>query len=158
MSGTVYELLGKQEADWDGKAVRLVHFFVRGMVTAQGDTDGRMLGSHWEGRGITPRQILEAVECFRWGFAHPEASLARSFRGQCVCSPPCVCTGANSSASDVSQCFPVLLGLVGLSHPFVGLSLTLPVGSHAAWFASLEAFFVFLLCHGWVVAWLFNAR
>ena len=42
-----------------------MHFFVRGMVTVQGDTEGRVLGSHWEGRGITPEQILEAVECFR---------------------------------------------------------------------------------------------
>lgn len=42
-----------------------MHFFVRGMVTVQGDTEGRVLGSHWEGRGITPRQILDAIECFR---------------------------------------------------------------------------------------------
>lgn len=42
-----------------------MHFFVRGMVTVQGDTEGRVLGSHWEGRGISPGQILEAVECFR---------------------------------------------------------------------------------------------
>lgn len=55
----------RQDGDWDGKAVRLVHFFVRGMVTVQGDTEGRMLGSHWEGRGITPAQIMQAVECFR---------------------------------------------------------------------------------------------
>ncbi|CAM9299340.1 unnamed protein product, partial [Hapterophycus canaliculatus] len=61
------------EGDWDGKAVRLVHFFVRGMVTVQGDTEGRVLGTHWEGRGITSPQILEAVECFREESEHRSA-------------------------------------------------------------------------------------
>ncbi|CAM9528352.1 unnamed protein product, partial [Ectocarpus sp. 4 AP-2014] len=63
-------LRSAKEGDWDGKAVRLVHFFVRGMVTVQGDTEGRVLGSHWEGRGITPRQILDAIECFRQESEH----------------------------------------------------------------------------------------
>eukprot|EP00752_Nemacystus_decipiens_P001833 g1768.t1 len=66
-------LRSAKEGDWDGKAVRLVHFFVRGMVTVQGDTEGRVLGSHWEGRGITPEQILEAVECFREESEHRSA-------------------------------------------------------------------------------------
>ncbi|CAN0014848.1 unnamed protein product, partial [Ectocarpus sp. 12 AP-2014] len=28
------------------------------------------LGSHWEGRGIAPRQILDAIECFRQESEH----------------------------------------------------------------------------------------
>ena len=64
-SNSSYAWVARQDGDWDGKTVRLVHFFVRGMVTVQGDTEGRALGSQWEGRGITEAQILQAIECFR---------------------------------------------------------------------------------------------
>ena len=63
-AGLVRVLRELRDKDWDRKCARYIHYYLRALVTPEGDTEGRAGGAGgplWRGRGVTLKRLLDAV-------------------------------------------------------------------------------------------------